>query len=136
MYECSVSDADFLIQLEQRSFGKDDIDHLWHLRVAWVYLKAHPWPIALQKVVDLLRTERNFGLGDIPYHHTLTIASLRIINVRLGKANYNDFCEFINHNHDLVDSMRSVIKQYYSDDILNSDTAKTAYIAPNLRPIE
>lgn len=136
MYECSVSDADFLIQLEQRSFGKDDIDHLWHLRVAWVYLKAHPWPIALQKVVDLLRTERNFGLGDIPYHHTLTIASLRIINVRLGKASYNDFCDFINHNQDLVDSMRSVIKQYYSDDVLNSDTAKTAYIAPDLRPIE
>ncbi|TDP39148.1 hypothetical protein DEU29_10343 [Idiomarina aquatica] len=136
MYECSVSDADFLIQLEQRSFGKDDIDHLWHLRVAWVYLKAHPWPIALQKVVDLLRTERNFGLGDIPYHHTLTIASLRIINVRISKADYNDFCDFLNDNQDLVDDMPSVIKRYYSEKAITSEAAQTSYVAPDLRPIE
>ncbi|WP_290654011.1 hypothetical protein [Idiomarina sp.] len=136
MYECSVSDADFLIQLEQRSFGKDDIDHLWHLRVAWVYLKAHPWPIALQKVVDLLRTERNFGLGDIPYHHTLTIASLRIINVRISKADYDDFCDFLNDNQDLVDDMRGVIKRYYSEKAITSEAAQTSYVAPDLRPIE
>ena len=136
MYECSVSDADFLIQLEQRSFSKDDIDHLWHLRVAWVYLKAHPWPIALQKVVDLLRTERNFGLGDIPYHHTLTIASLRIINVRISKADYDDFCDFLNDNQDLVDNMRGAIKRYYSEKAITSEAAQTSYVAPDLRPIE
>lgn len=136
MYECSVSDEDFLIQLEQRAFGKNDIDHLWHLRVAWVYLKAQPWPIALQKVVDLLRTERDFGLGDIPYHHTLTIASLRIINVRISNADYEDFCDFLNDNDDLVEDMRGVVRQYYSDKAINSTAAETAYVAPDLRPIE
>ena len=136
MYECSVSDEDFLIQLEQRSFGKDDIDHIWHLRVAWVYLKAHPWPIALQKVIDLLRTERDFGLGDIPYHHTLTIASLRIINVRISKGDYDDFCDFLNDNEDLVGDMRAVVRQYYSEKAITSPAAETAYVAPDLRPIE
>ncbi|AVJ56709.1 hypothetical protein C5610_10695 [Idiomarina sp. OT37-5b] len=136
MYECSMSDEDFLIQLEQRSFGKDDIDHLWHLRVAWVYLNAHPWPIALSKVVELLRTERNFGLGEIPYHHTLTVASLRIINVRIRKANYADFCDFINDNGDLVDDLKGVINRYYSQQTLNSASATTTYVPPDLRPIE
>lgn len=136
MYECTVSDEDFLIQLEQRSFGKDDIDHLWHLRVAWVYLKAHPWPIALSKVVELLRTEPNHGLGDIPYHHTFTIASLRIMNVRISNGNYDDFCDFLNHNDDLVKDLKGVVRQYYSDKTLTSTAAESAYIAPDLRRIE
>ena len=101
-----------------------------------MYLKAHPWPIALQKVVDLLRTERNFGLGDIPYHHTLTIASLRIINVRISKADYDDFCDFLNDNQDLVDNMRGAIKRYYSEKAITSEAAQTSYVAPDLRPIE
>lgn len=136
MYECSVSDEDFLIKLEQRSFSEDEVDHLWHLRVAWVYLKAHPWPIALQKVVSLLRSEQNFGLGDIPYHHTLTIASLRIVNVRISHGDYDDFCDFLNDNDDLINDMPSVIRKYYSEEALNSQAAETTYVAPDLRPIE
>lgn len=136
MYECSVSDEDFLIQLEQRSFGKGDLDHLWHLRVAWVYLKVHPWPIALAKVVELLRNERGYGLGEIPYHHTLTVASLRIINIRMATGKYDDFSEFLNDNNDLVDDLAAVVRQYYSSEVLSSTAAATSYVTPDIRPIE
>lgn len=136
MVDNSLSDSEFLTQLEQRAFTPNDVDHVWHLRVAWVHLHAHRWPIALAKVVELLRTERELGLHPLPYHHTLTVASLRIVNVRIGQADYDNFFEFLEHNPDLADDFDTVISRYYSHETFYSEAAKTSYVPPDLRPLD
>ena len=130
-----LSDDEFLDAIEQGQFSRNDTDHNWHLRLAWVHLTRAPWPIALAEVVTTLRANQHIMALNERYHHTVTVATLRIMSQRLNEQPSTDFAEFKQHNSDLVNDLTGILSEHYNAETLNSATARRTFVSPDRKPL-
>ena len=135
MDNCRLSDEAFLNAIKQGEFSRDSTDHSWHLRLAWIHLKRAPWPIALAEVVATLRANQHIMSLNERYHHTLTVATLRIMSQRLSEKPCSDFTEFKQQNADLVNDLKAVLAQHYKPETLDSPTARRTFVSPDKKPL-
>lgn len=127
-----LSDSEFRYQFENKTLPSAYFDHIGHLRIAWLYLQEFKLTEASQRVGQGIKDyAESLGAKD-KFHYTLTEATVRIIASRLNKQNSQSFNMFLENNPDVVSDLKSVIKQYYSDKLLNSEQAKLAYYPPDL----
>ncbi|OIM97939.1 hypothetical protein BFR57_09425 [Idiomarina sp. MD25a] len=131
----SLSDDGFLESIAQGQFSRGDTDHNWHLRLAWIHLKRAPWPIALAEVVSTLRANQHIMSLNERYHHTITVATLRIMSQRLKEQSNSDFADFERQNADLVANLAGVLAEHYKPETLDSPAARRTFVSPDKKPL-
>ena len=128
-------DEVFLKTFEDCTLPSAEWKHRAHLKVAYLYLCALPFPEALnrsrrniQRYNAATHTPENLERG---YHETLTVAWLRLVQCALeasGPAASAD--EFLERESHLLNSR--ALRFFYSHDRLISWQAKGEFVEPDL----
>lgn len=125
-------DRAFLDQFEDCSLPDEAFRHVGHVRMAWLYLGELPFNAALAAILDGIRrfgVSRN-ALG--MFHVTVTVAFATIIASRMQPG--ESFRDFTARNPDLM-SPRPLLRDYYSQGLLDSKRARNTFVPPDLQPL-
>lgn len=132
-------DDESLVRLFERTeVPADGFHHRDHVRVAWWYLRQHPFPEALARFgANLRRFAVAQGKPEL-YHETITTAYLLLINERLdGEGRELAWAEFMSRNDDLMTWKPSILARYYREETLASSRAKRTFVMPDrLQPVD
>lgn len=120
-----------VLGFESCATAKEEFKHRSHLTVAVWYLSRFTREEALQKMRDgLFRFLDHHGVGREKYHETLTVFWVKLVR--------SNICD---RQAPLVEIMNMVLErladpgvvyEYYSKDLLKSETAKTEWVEPDL----
>ena len=105
--------------------------HREHLELAWTYLRRYPIDEATDVTVAAIRRIARQHKAEDKYHETITRAWLHFVAVHLQRWGSESFEEFIERNPDLLD--RKLIEHFYSRELILSDSARAAWVGPDLR---
>ncbi|MGI9286801.1 MAG: hypothetical protein ACR2P1_15545 [Pseudomonadales bacterium] len=129
----SLSDNVFLHQFEEMTLPAEEFTHRGHLRLAWLYLNRYGLQVAIEKTTNGIRAyAASMGATD-KFHHTLTEAIVRIMFSRLQRNRTKNFDTYLLTNQDLVENISDVVHSHYSENHLNSTTAKRGFVAPDVK---
>ena len=130
-----LTDNDFLGSFETLTLPPGDFDHRGHLRLAWLYLGRLPPAQAMRKITEGIPAYASSLGADDKYHHTLTVAIVRVIAQRMANSPPGDFDAFLQANRDLMDDMAGVLLGYYSEARLFSAAARQGWILPDRKAL-
>ena len=106
--------------------------HREHVRVAWWYLRQHPWLTALDRFQTGLQRFAEAQGAPQRYHETITVAYVLLINERLaGSRRDLAWEEFAASNADLLSWQPSILARYYWPETLKSDHAQRTFVMPD-----
>jgi hypothetical protein len=121
---------EFLRRFESAEMPGAELTHTAHVRMAWLYLRAHPLPEALARIRDGIRHFAEVhGVGAL-YHETITIAYALLIASRLEDG-ADDWDEFARANPELFEPKLGVLRRYYDEQTLQSPRAKQHFVWPD-----
>jgi hypothetical protein len=115
-----MTDEEFLAAFEARTLST--WTHRDHLRMAYAYLKRHPFDEALDRIRRGIRA-LNAARGSTGYHETITIAWVRVLKP-LADAD-----DPLDQHPELTSAY---LARFYSSDRLNSPEAKAEFVEPDL----
>src|SRR6266403_1698884 len=128
------SDEEFLGAFEDLSFPADLFHHGEHIRVAWVYLKSSDASRAAERMSEGIRRFANHHGATQKYHHTLTLAWMRLVAAALVETpDGHTFEQFIAAHPQLKDA--KLLDQYYSKELLQTVAARETWVEPDLQPL-
>jgi len=134
MTDHDMTDQELIAQFERGSIPATAFHHADHVRTAFAYLRQCPVLEALQRFSSGLKQFAKAQGKDNLYHETITWAYLFLINERISRAsNMLTWEQFASANPDLLTWKDSVLKRYYTDEILRSDLAKRVFVFPDTR---
>jgi hypothetical protein len=110
--------------------------HEAHLRLAWIHLRKYGIKQATVNVATQLQHYVNALGASEKYHHTLTIAAVKMVDHFLRKSTSHTFAAFISEFRQLKTDFRALINQHYKTDIFSCDRARTQYLEPDLSPFD
>ena len=124
-------DEELLAAFESGREPAGGFHHREHVRVAWLYLRQHPWPEALSRFSEGLKhfaaAQGKPGL----YHETVTVAYVLIIHERMSADPSVSFDDFAAHHGDVLGWKPSVLDRYYEKTTLDSDRARHVFLMPD-----
>jgi hypothetical protein len=131
-------DAAFLEAFEAQAIPFADWSHRAHIRMAFSYLRRHPFEDALVRIRRGIQAlNRAHGTPEAPtrgYHETLTVAWARVVSSAIAAhgpfKDSNDFCDRSPH---LL--QRTLMGVFYSRNRLFSPEAKRSFVEPDLAPL-
>ncbi|GLQ30858.1 hypothetical protein [Litoribrevibacter albus] len=129
--QTDLSDADFIAQFEALTLDSVYFDHKGHIRLAYLYLAQNSLDVAIQKISSGIRAYANSLGASEKFHATITDAIIRVIATRMQTTRCKHWQSFLLENKDLVDDALSILHQYYSNDLLFSQTAKERFVLPD-----
>lgn len=133
-----MDDETLLAQFEACTLPEELWNHRAHVRVAYLFLRRHPFDEALRRMREgVQRYNKARGVRDQPhrgYHETLTQAWLTVIASTMrhhgvGKDSL-DFCESQPH---LLH--RTLLRLYYTRHRIMSPEAKRQFVEPDIAPL-
>jgi len=133
-----IDDEGFLCDFEARRIALEAWSHRSHVRMAYLYLRRHPFDEAVKKVrAGIQAFNAHHRIPDElerGYHETLTIAWLRVIAATIASQgpgeNSEDFC---NRQPHLL--QRTLLRLFYSRGRMMTWEAKRAFVEPDLLPL-
>lgn len=130
-----LSNSEFLTQFKDKTLNPVHFKHVGHLRLAWIYLNHYDLETSTQEICTGIKAfAENLG-ADTKFHLTITDSLVRIVAERIAPMEQPDWQLFLEQNRDLVDDAVSVLLQYFSRDLLFSESARTSLIEPDIKPI-
>lgn len=128
-----MNDQDFLNQFEVCSLPKEHFKHRGHLRIAWLYLDKYPYPEAVRAVrTGIMKYAASLGAAQI-FHETVTLTWIQLVAAARHKKDTSSFDDFMAENPELANS--KLIYEYYSPELLQTETAKNAWQPPDLQKL-
>lgn len=134
----SLTDAELLARFEDCTLPAEQWHHAEHIRIAYLYLRQHDFPEALNRMragLKALNTAQNVPESlDRGYHETLTRGWLQLVHVMLAEyGSAESSLAFLEAHPEL--SQRKALRLFYSRDRLMSWEAKREFLAPDLAPL-
>ena len=127
------SDEDFLRAFEDLSYPADLFHHREHIRVAWLYLKASDATRAAERMSEGIRRFANHQGATQKYHHTMTLAWMRLVAAALVETPENEtFEQFLAAHPEL--NGKDLISKYYSKELLQTAAAREGWVEADLQP--
>jgi hypothetical protein len=128
------SDEEFLRAFEDLSFPAELFHHREHVRVAWLYLKTSDATRAAERMTASIRRFADHHGPTQKYHHTLTLAWVRLVAAALVETpeGYN-FEQFLAAHSQLAD--KTLLAKHYSEELLQSSAAREGWVEPDLQPL-
>ena len=128
------SEEDFLRAFEELSFPAKLFHHREHLHVAWLYLKSGDASRAAERMSEGIRRFANHHGATQKYHHTLTLAWMRLMAAAFVETPEGiTFEQFLAAHPQLKDA--NLLAKYYSKEFLQSAAAREAWVEPDLQPL-
>jgi hypothetical protein len=132
-----MNGEDLVAALEDCTLPADRFHHADHLHAAWTYLRRLPPAEAIWKCSQTLRQyAASLGKAD-RYHETITWAYLLLLNERIHRGDQErgdqmaTWEEFSKANQDLFDWKYPLLRQYYREETLGSDLARSVFVMPD-----
>jgi len=130
-----LTDEELVRGLEETSLAPDAFHHAEHVRGAFLYLQRYPALRAIEQFSEALRRLAASQGKAHRYHQTITWAYMFLIHERMARAGRRQsWEEFARANPDLLNWAENAIHGYYSEDLLNSDLARTVFLFPDRVP--
>jgi hypothetical protein len=128
-------DAEFIERFENCALRGEDFHHRDHVKVVWLYLNDNSVLETLRKFsAGLKRFAAANGKPNL-YHETITWAYVFLIHERMTRMGGEQrWEEFVEANPDLFDWKDNILKSYYQDHTLKSDTARRTFVFPDRFP--
>ncbi|HEX3142419.1 MAG TPA: hypothetical protein VHQ64_00475 [Pyrinomonadaceae bacterium] len=122
---------DLVRRFESCEINPADFRHYQHLTVALWYLKEFPYDIASDKLRAGIR-KLAAAYGKTGYHETITLFWLMVVRDFVATA---DSGESISESaNQLVSTyQKSLIAEYYSEELIASPEAKHRWVEPDLK---
>ncbi len=98
-----MTDEELVRAFEAASLPPGTFGHTEHVRVAWWYLRQHPWPEALARIREGLQRVAAAAGRPERYDETITVAYARLIAERLAGDGSGDWEAFAVRNADLFE---------------------------------
>jgi hypothetical protein len=128
------SDEEFLRAFEDLSFPADLFHHREHIRVAWLYLKSSDATRAAERMSEGIRRFANHHGATQKYHHSLTLAWMRLVAAALVETpERSAFEQFLAAHPELKDTI--LLDKYYSKEVLQAAAAREGWVEPDLQPL-
>ncbi len=124
---------------EDATISRDDWKHAEHLVVALCYLRHLDLEAATAAMRAGLFKLLTAGFGvdlakEMPYHETMTVFWMRIVSAFNESRNGKPLVETVNEL--IAEFDKDYPLRFYSRDYLFSDEARSAYVEPDLKPID
>jgi len=133
-----LTDIELLAQFEGCTLPAEGWHHAEHIRIAYLYLRRHPFPEALNRMragLKALNTAQHVPESlDRGYHETLTRAWLQLVHVILAEYGPGESSLAFSEAHPEL-SQRKSLRLFYSRDRLMSWQAKAEFVEPDLAPL-
>ena len=130
-----LNDGEFLMQFKNKTLNPIHFNHVGHLRLSWIYLTHHDLETSIVGVCAGIKEYAESLGANTKFHITITDSLVRIMAKRLEAMAQEDWQSFLDQNRDMVDDAVSVLLQYFSKDLLFSESARTALVKPDIQPI-
>lgn len=133
-----LSDAELLAQFEACTLPVEGWHHAEHIRIAYLYLCQHDFPVALDRMragLKALNAAQHVPESlDRGYHETLTHGWLQLVHVILAEYGPGDSSLAFLEDHPEL-SQRKSLRLFYSQDRIKSWPAKADFMEPDLTPL-
>jgi hypothetical protein len=127
----SLSDNDFLRQLEAATLPADYFGHLGHIRAAYLFLERESVILAQRHFAGAIQRYASALGKPEKFHTTVTYALLAVMAARQGVQRSKSWREFVAGNPDLLTSARELLLSYYNAGTLDSDNARRQFVLPD-----
>ena len=133
-----TDDETLLMQFEATTWPFVEWRHRQHIKVAYLYLRQHPFDVAARKMRAGLLAYNSAnqvpdGL-DRGYHETMTQAWMRLVYLTLCEFGPSESADAFVDKHTQLLSKRALLF-FYSRDRIMSVEAKREFITPDLAPL-
>jgi hypothetical protein len=126
-------EKEFLSQFENGTLPAEKFHHADHVRAAWIYVRNYSAMEGLQRFCTHLKQfALRHGKPGL-YHETITWAYFLLIQERAKKEDHDCWEKFVENNADLFDWKNSILKQYYTQETLQSSLARSIFVLPDAR---
>jgi hypothetical protein len=132
-----VEDNEFIERFEGCTLRGADFHHRDHVRIVWLYLQSNSVLETLARFsAGLKRLAAADGKPSL-YHETITWAYVFLIHGRMERKECKQsWRNFVAANPDLFDWKDNILKSYYHDDTLKSETARRTFVFPDRFTVE
>ncbi|MBD1365177.1 hypothetical protein IDJ77_15280 [Mucilaginibacter sp. ZT4R22] len=134
MHHADLSNSQFLHQIETVTINPELFTHEAHIRMAWLYLNGFNQEMALQHISTAIKGIDAKYAGGMKFHHTITVVFANKIAALMQHKAHKSWQEFVAANAGLGIS-KKFLSNYYSDELLYSDKAKTQFVSPDKKPL-
>ena len=131
-----LSDSEFELQFAHGSLAPELFTHEAHLRLAWIQLKKYGHEQALANVCGQIRNFDELHGDGTKFHLTLSQAAVRAVEHFRRKSKSDNFQDFLEEFPQLMSRFMELILSHYSAEVLFSDRAKFAYVAPDIEAFD
>jgi len=133
-----VNDREFLEAFEAAAIPCERWAHRDHVRMAFLYLRDHPFDEALARIrTGILALNRANGIARSPeegYHETVTVAWARVIASCIahhgGAEDFDTFAEASPHL-----CARTLMRLFYTRGRILGSEARVQRVEPDLAPL-
>lgn len=127
----------FLRELESLSLPASSFNHKAHLFAAWSYRRRYP---AREAAARCAHTLSRFAMANgaaEKYHHTLTLSILTLLYDRMANdaSLVSDWEAFLTACADIRQDARHVVLNHYSEERLDDEAARKAFVEPDRQPL-
>lgn len=133
-----MNDAELIARFETQSISRTEWTHRLHVRMAYLYLREHPFAEALERIRrGIQRLNAANQVPEAPlagYNETMTVAWATLVYSTLieqGPAATSD--EFVDRQPHLLCS--TLLRLFYSRAIWTEKDCKTTFVEPDLAPL-
>ncbi len=120
-------------QMQSGTLAAASFTHIEHIRLAWYYLNRWDEKEAIERFSHDLRTyTAHVGVAD-KYHHTITVALMRLMASHFPGLNEpSNWQEFRADAKPLFTDAYKLLGRFYSTNALNSALARSGWQEPDL----
>ncbi|KAH6567033.1 hypothetical protein BASA50_009133 [Batrachochytrium salamandrivorans] len=138
----SIGDEVFIDAFEKATLSFDEWSHRAHLRMAWNYLREVDG--SLEKAIPRVKegifryNAANTDRVKTGYNETITVFFLKLTAMAIDadmrlSGDHNDFLEFLGR-YPILENFKTIFR-FYSKERLYSESAKSNFLEPDLKPI-
>lgn len=132
----AMDDATLLTRFEDAAIPRSEWTHRAHVRMAYLYLRAHPFDEALARIrAGIQKLNAANGVHD-GYHETVTVAFATLIADAMARTQSPSLTTsdgFCDAHDDLF--AKDLLLRHYSRERINSDEARAMFVAPDNCPL-
>jgi len=129
-----LTDDAFYDLMESGELRKKHFSHSAHLRLAWIHIHRYGAKEAESTIARQIKAYiTRIGMG-YAFNITLTLASVRILEVYINQSSAKDFKTLVTEFPELQTSFREVIGRHYSDFVFMDKEARSRFLEPNRLP--
>jgi len=136
-----MTDAELLTQFEAAGIGSEQWTHRAHVKVAYLYLREHPFDVALTKIrtgIKKLNAANKVPEGPMMgYNETTTHAYTHLIAAVMSAYRQTHPVDSADSFYDMHPQFQTkhILRLFYSPERRRHPLAKTEFVEPDLAPL-